>query len=90
MIVDSKQLDAAADSVGDGVRKTSNGVPVTAAQCKTAARILREAEPSVCNGIAAERPGFIEPEDQEKGLLVFQMGILTGATYRIRPDGSIE
>ena len=91
MIVNSKQLDNAADEIGEGARKTKEGVLVTAAQLRTAARILREAEPSVCNGLSAERPGFIEAEDQDDpDVLVFQMGILTGASYRIRPDGSID
>lgn len=93
MMVDSHQLAAAAEQIrARGVLAVANteGVLLTAAQCDAAATILREAEPSICNGVSAERPGFIEPRAQiGDGLndLVFEVGILCGEMYAITPTG---
>jgi hypothetical protein len=64
-------------------------VRATAAQLDTAAQILRDAAPSYIRGQKPEeRPGFIEPTDQDdSGDLVFRMGVI-GSTYRIDRRGN--
>ena len=92
MLVSSKQLGNAAQAIRERPSETGqiDGVRVTAEQCEAAAQILREAEPSVCNGISAERPGFIDADYQvEDNVLEFQMGILTGEMYSISMDGDV-
>jgi hypothetical protein len=93
MIVSSKSLEVAATALRDQGREigtTSNGVLVTAAQLDRAARVLRELPPSVCNGIRAELPGFIESESQYRpDRLVFEVGILPARSYVIDRDGSL-
>lgn len=94
MIFDSKQLEDAAKRIRDndwpsGVIAVEN-IEVSAAQLETAARILKGAEPSICNRNVSERPGFIERDQQEQpSVLVFEMGILPSATYRIDREGEI-
>lgn len=66
-------------------------VYVTPGQLEAAARLLRDAEPSVCNGDVQERPGFIERDAQDDPkALVFQVGILPSTTYRIYARGRVE
>lgn len=94
MLVSSKVLVAAAEELrsdGSTHRALKNGVIVTPAQLDTAAKILRDAEPSICNGNVQERPGFIEPEqqDDDQQELIFVMGILPSATYRIDREGRV-
>ena len=94
MIVNSTQLEKAADTLRR--RKCRRRIPaidmeVTASQMAAAAKILREAEPSVCNGSVQERPGFLERAVQElPEVLVFQVGILSSTLYRIDRRGRIE
>lgn len=66
-----------------------NGAKANAAQLKKAAQLLRDAEPSICNGIVAERPGYIDRDKQEDGLLVFEVGILPTDTYKIDSEGRL-
>lgn len=64
---------------------------VSAAQLDAAAQILREADPSVCNGISQERPGWIDAKDQEdESVLVFRLGILPSITFRIDRKGNVR
>lgn len=96
MIVSSKLMARAAAEVrerddGPQVLK-EEGVAVSAEQCEAVARILRDADPCVCNGLAAERPGFIEGVNQDPerpDVLVFQLGILPATEYRIARDGEV-
>lgn len=68
----------------------SAGVEVNFLQLEAAARILQEAEPSICNGDVQERPGFIERGDQIGGeTLVFRMGILPSHMYHIDRTGGV-
>jgi hypothetical protein len=93
MIVSSATLTAGAATVRKRKRPQTihaEGVTVTAAQLDTAARILREADPSIANGIKTERPGFIERRSQgDPEVLVFRMGILPSTEYRIDRRGSV-
>lgn len=93
MIVNSRQLDRAAGILrerGEPLRQLRDGTAtVSAAQLDAAATLLRAAGPCVCNGLATERPGFIEPEGQSE-TLTFHVGTLPATTYRIARDGSYE
>lgn len=104
MLVNSTVLDTAADALRERGRlwPLRCGITVSAEQMDTAARLLREAEPSqitkatgtrsgAVNFDPQERPGFIDPEQQEDAkTLTFAVGILPTATYRIARDGSYE
>lgn len=101
MIVNSKQLDDAAQqlrSTGVPHALLKGNVRATPAQLETAARLLRESEPSVIEKvnrrrvkpIVNERPGFIESERQDgSNALTFQIGILPSREHRIAPDGRV-
>lgn len=92
MLVNSKQLDDAAEEIirrGRSQVIPKVGKLVNAAQMRTAARLLREAQPSVCNGIKEERPGFIESEQPDPNTLAFTVGILPSTTYRINRRGNV-
>jgi len=93
LLVSSATLTAAAETMrkaGDDLREVrGEGVYVSAAQLEEAARLLREAEPSICNGLRQERPGFIDGEEQDvEDVLVFRLGILPTETYLIPREGS--
>jgi hypothetical protein len=89
MCVESPQLLAAADEIGEAAsRVLRNGVMVTAAQLRTAGELLRDGPQPIANGIRANMPGFIDREAQPRnGSLVFQIGILPCRTYRITKRG---
>lgn len=80
-----------AASVGIDVLRDC-GVTVSPAQLETMARVLREAEPSVCNGSVAERPGFVAAERQgdDPEVVTFTVGILPSMEYLIERDGSVR
>lgn len=102
MLVDSKALEKGAAQLreqGKAVAELRNGVPVSPEQLDTAARILREAEPSVITSASGpvevtlnkpqERPGYIEETRQKNPeVLVFDVGIL-GDTYFIDRKGEV-
>lgn len=92
MIASSESLENAAITLGDSELPAvlRNGVRANAAQLKKAAQLLRDSDPSICNGIVAERPGWIESDSQETDdVLVFEIGILTKETYRIDRKGDL-
>lgn len=93
MLVNSKQLTDAAATVRKRKRPQmihAEGVVVTARQCETAARLLREAEPSICNGDVQERPGFIDRDQQsDPNVLAFTVGIIPRTRYRIARNGEL-
>jgi hypothetical protein len=104
MLVNSAQLVVAADIIRERgkspVTIPREGIAVTAEQLDTAARILREAEPSQithATGIRSgtvdydpqERPGFIDAAQQsDPEVLTFVVGILPATTYLIARDGA--
>lgn len=93
LCVNSAQLEASlAVLKASGGRQRflrGSGQPITAEQLETAARILRTAEPSICNGVRAECPGFIHADRQEgPDHLVFDVGILPCTTYHIHLSGT--
>jgi hypothetical protein len=94
VIVKSFQLEVWANQLRRrkrGMFIHEEGVYVTPAQLGAAAKLLREAAPSVCNGDVQERPGFIERQAQgDPSVLVFQIGILPSTTYRIHRRGRVE
>lgn len=95
MLVNSRSLAAAAEEVrarNAGPQYVpAAGVYVTAEQLDTAARLLREAEPSICNGRKSERPGFIHEGSQVAlDSLVLDIGILSTERYVIARDGSLR
>jgi hypothetical protein len=94
VIVHSDQLTEAAATVRRRKRPQripAEGVVVNAPQLDAAAQLLRDAEPSICNGDVQERPGFIEWRQQEKpAVLVFEVGILPSITYRIDRKGNVS
>lgn len=67
-----------------------NGVQVTMPQLLTAARLLREAGPVICNGIHSDMSGWIDADrqDAERGILRFQVGIL-GQLFDIDAEGKV-
>lgn len=92
MIASSDSLGDAAVRIGDSDLPAvlRNGVRANAAQLHKAAQLLRDSDPSICNGISAERPGWIESDAQEKeDVLVFEIGILPKETYRIDRKGEL-
>lgn len=94
ILVSSIQLERAADEIAAHNRRPrlipSEGVTVSASQMRTAAKIIREAEPSVANGKVSERPGFIEDTDQDDPLvLVLRVGILSTELHRIDRRGNV-
>lgn len=105
MIVNSAQLTIAADLIRERnephVVIRVEGVAVSAAQLDTAARILREAEPSIITNATGlrsgtvsydpqERPGYIDAAQQDDPeVLVFTVGILPSTEYRIARDGAV-
>ncbi len=63
---------------------------VTAAQFDTAARIIREAEPSVANGVSSERPAFIHADEQDDPeSLRLKVGIFSGDEFWIDRSGVV-
>jgi hypothetical protein len=60
--------------------------PVTSLQLATAAELLARAEPSVVNGVASERPGWLRMEED---LLVLRIGILPGEEHKIDRRGRL-
>lgn len=97
MLVHSRLLDGYAQAMRRRKRGMWIGpsalerVYLTASQASTAARLLREAEPSICNGDVQERPGFIEPERQDDpSVLVFSIGVLPSTEYRIDRRGRVR
>lgn len=93
MGVNSGQLEAAAlnlEETGVPSAILKNGVKVTSAQLRKAADILKKADPSICNGVKAERPGFIDSEDQfGEETLVFSVGIIPSHLFNLGRDGEI-
>lgn len=103
MMVGSKALDGAADRIGADLpdpAPLANGVVVTAAQCRTAARIIRDADPSVITSASGgarvtlnepvERPAYIDAGRQDDPkVLCLDVGILPTETYRIDRKGTI-
>lgn len=93
MIASSDSLENAAACLGDSELPAvlRNGVKANAAQLKKAAQLLRDSDPSICNGIVAERLGWIDSVAQElgTGVLVFEIGILPSTTYRIDRKGDL-
>lgn len=73
-----------------------NGVKVTEAQARSAAKLIQDAEPSVIRRPVAmastqERPAFIDADKQpEDGTLLLEVGILPMNPYLIEPDGSVR
>lgn len=108
MIASSEVLEKSAERVRNSGRPTlvatDVGKELSAAQCETMARLLKEAEPSVITGghnlppgtvvnQPQERPGFLEkaqqdPDDPEH--VVFQVGMLPATLYRIDREGKEE
>lgn len=87
ILVSSAYLQDAADSPAIVLR---NGVRASAAQLAMAAELLRVSEPSICNGVTAERPGYIDANRQKSDdVLVFEIGILPCETYRIDRKGEL-
>lgn len=91
MMVSSANLTGAVERIGDDPHPVvlRNGAKANAAQLSKAAQLLREAEPSICNYIKAERPGWIDADQQEDDVLVFEIGILPKETYRIDRSGEL-
>lgn len=85
LMVEAPQLFAAADEIEgcDHAHRLRNGVPVTAAQLRKAAEILRDGPQPMCNGQQSNMPGFIHRDQQIGKSLIFQVGILPSKTYRI-------
>lgn len=91
-MVNSKGLDRMREqlhelSIDRGV--TNDGLRVYAAQCETAARLLREADPVVCNGLTEERPGWIDQQEENEDVLVLKIGIIPSTVHYIDKDGSL-
>lgn len=99
MLVTSKQMEGAAAEIRRRKRGPqvipAEDVTVSAAQCDTAARLLREADPCVIRSPKRyagtnERPGFIEHEAQtDSEILVLQIGIIPSTTYHIDRQGEV-
>lgn len=105
-LVNSAMLERSAAAIrkgpnpGDAMAIPGERVAVTAAQLDTAARILREAEPSQithASGIRSgtvdydpqERPGFIDGEQQDDPMVLrLTVGILPETTFLIARDGT--
>lgn len=82
MMVSAPQLLKAVEEMGEtGV--LVNGVKVTKQQVRKAGEILRDGPQPVCNGIAADMPGFIDKAAQSGKSLTLQVGILPSRIYRI-------
>lgn len=95
MIVTSTQLLKASEQLAASIWETIEirevGLQVSSEQLATAARLLQEAEPCICNSSVSERPGFIEVENQHStDMLVLSIGILPQKDYTIARDGSVE
>jgi hypothetical protein len=102
LLVDSAVLEKAATQLREQetqVATLRNGVAVSPDQLETAARILKEAEPSVITSASGpvevtlnkpqERPGFInEGRQKDPEVLVFDVGII-GDTYHINRKGEV-
>lgn len=94
MMVSSMSLDGAANRLDETATDhppvaLRNGAKGNAKQLRKAAQLLRDAEPSICNGLSAERPGYIDRDKQEEGLLVFEVGIIPTDTYKIDSEGRL-
>jgi hypothetical protein len=93
MLVNSKGMKRVAEQIRERGEPQVNkdGVRLYSAQCETAARLLRAAGPTICNGRTEERPGWIEPEDQgdDPDVLAFSIGIFAALDYKIDKDGEV-
>lgn len=94
ILLNSRTLAQSAEVIrmGGGTPRAIRGVDVTvsAEQLETAARLLRDADPSICNGNVAERPGFIMRAHQtDPQVLVFTIGILPAEQHRINRAGEL-
>lgn len=105
MLVTSAMLTDAAEAIraSERPRRLADepGIEVSAAQMDTAARILREAEPSQITSMRGavsgslsfdpqERPGFIDGSQQDDSqVLTFVVGIIPSHTYRIARNGEV-
>lgn len=88
--VNSQQLDDAVKDCKRPRKIPRVGVTVSASQLRTAARLLREAEPTICNGQVSERPGFISAARQDDPkVLLFEVGIIPSTDYRIDRRGRV-
>jgi hypothetical protein len=56
------------------------------AQLRKAAALLAASEPSVCNGVSEERPGWLT-QDDDPNIVVLTVGIFSTETYRISRQG---
>lgn len=65
-------------------------VMVNSAQLRKAADLIAEAEPSVLNGIASERPGFLSSDPDDGGVVILHIGILPQTAHRINQRGKVE
>lgn len=104
LMVSSASLAAAAQQLRDtdvpSAILSKCGARATIAQLETAAGLLRDGPKSQitkATGVRSgsvnfdpqEIPGFFHRERQEPDVLVMDVGILTGQTYRIAADGQI-
>lgn len=105
MMVNSAQLVVAADILRERGEPhmviPREGIAVSAAQLETAARLLREADPSritKATGVRSgtvdydpqELPGYIDAKRQDDPeVLTFVVGILPSTTYRIARSGDV-
>lgn len=95
MLVSSRKLETTANHLVDkaGIGELEavilrNGAKANARQLRKAAYLLRDAEPSICNSVKEERPGYIKVSEDE-GILVFSIGILSSSTYKINREGAL-
>lgn len=93
-MVNAKMLTAAAEQMRTDKTPTRTipgvGVEVSSAQLEAAAKLIGDADPSVCNGNVQECPGFIQRAHQaDPKVLVLTIGILPATTHHIDRAGAL-
>lgn len=63
------------------------GVSANSRQLVRAIELIREAGPTIANGIRAERPAWLSNDEESGDLLVVDIGILPSEKHKISRDG---
>lgn len=64
-----------------------NVISVSSAQLRKAAELIVAAEPTVANGIRAERPAYLAAHPNRPGVLIVDIGILPNERHQVNRAG---